>query len=136
MRSSDWSSDVCSSDLGLVAGFAVIPEVAVGLPPGHLRAAARAAAGGRESDGAITRDELRLAPSGFSHLERHAAGGDVGGHALLHDPPTQGSDAQQGQDKQHTHHAEQRRALLLPVAWSVDEWRGFHLISWWFRSRM
>src|SRR3546814_2469116 len=84
---------------GLVAGFAVIPEVAVGLPPGHLRAAARAAAGGRESDGAITRDELRLAQSGFSHLERHAAGGDVGGHALLHDPPTQGSDAQQGDRK-------------------------------------
>src|SRR3546814_3862344 len=60
---------------GLVAGFAVIPEVAVGLPPGHLRAAARAAAGGRESDGAITRDELRLAQSGFSHLrsEEHTS---------------------------------------------------------------
>src|SRR3546814_3597365 len=99
MRISDWSSDVCASDL-----------------------AARAAAGGRESDGAITRDELRLAQSGFSHLERHAAGGDVGGHALLHDPPTQGSDAQQGQDKQHHHHDEQRRALLLPAAWIVDEW--------------
>src|SRR3546814_9105655 len=105
------------------------------LPPGHLRAAARAAAGGRESDGAITRDELLLAPSGVSHLERHAAGGDVGGHALLHDPPTQGSDAQQGQDKQHHHHDEQRRALLLPAAWIVDAWAGFHWISWWFRSR-
>src|SRR3546814_20819118 len=79
---------------GLVAGFPVIPEVAVGLPPGHLPAAARAAAGGRESDGATTRDALPLARSGFSHLARHAAGGDVGVQAVLHDPPTPGIDAE------------------------------------------
>src|SRR3546814_898836 len=85
---------------GLVAGFAVIPEVAVGLPPGHLRAAARAAAGGRESDGAITRDELRLAQSGFSHLERTAAGGEVGGPAPQPDPPTPGSAGTQGTDNE------------------------------------
>src|SRR3546814_2990777 len=74
--------------------------------------------------------------SGFIHLERHAAGGDVGGHALLHDPPTQGGDAQQGQDKQHHHHDEQRRALLLPAAWPVDVWAGFHWMSRSFRRGM
>src|SRR3546814_13137602 len=92
MRISDWSSDVCSSDL--------------------------------------------LAQSGFSHLERHAAGADVGGHALLHDLHTQGSDAQQGPDKQHHHHDEQRRAMLLPVAWLVDELSGFPWIFWLFRRRL
>src|SRR3546814_11553061 len=54
---------------GLVAGFACTPEVAVGLPPVHLPPAARAAAGGRESDGAITRDEPRLAQSAFRSEE-------------------------------------------------------------------
>src|SRR3546814_17891228 len=85
---------------GLVAGFAVIPEVAVGLPPGHLRAAARAAAGGRESAGALTRDEIRLAQSGFSPLERTAAGGEVGGPAPQPDPPTPGSAGTQGTDNE------------------------------------
>src|SRR3546814_18902969 len=49
---------------GLVAGFAVIPEVAAGLPPGTLRAAPRAAAQAPETDVASTADYIRLQPPG------------------------------------------------------------------------
>src|SRR3546814_4788925 len=46
MRISDWSSDVCSSDLQLLAQRSIVQSPGAGLPPGSRRSTTHGAAAG------------------------------------------------------------------------------------------
>ena len=84
-----------------------------------------ATATGRKSDGSVARDDFRLAQAGFRHLERHAAGGDIRGHALLHDGAAHGRDAQHRDDDQQ-HQYDDQRSPLLGFARSGGDGSLFH----------